>query len=73
MNSDAISNNAALILDFKIGFSESLSFHISGFRVSFVPKDNNISDSLIHKICGNGIVVNVFEHLFRNIYETYFS
>ena len=30
-------------------------------------KDNNISDRLIHKICGNGIIVNVFEHLFRKV------
>jgi len=36
-------------------------------------KDNNISDSLIHKICGNGIVVTVFEHLFKNIYDMYLS
>jgi DNA (cytosine-5)-methyltransferase 1 len=30
-------------------------------------KENKISDCLLHKICGNGIIVNVFEHLFRNI------
>ena len=33
--------------------------------------DNNISDSHINKICGNGIVVDVFEHLFRKIKNTY--
>jgi DNA (cytosine-5)-methyltransferase 1 len=32
-------------------------------------KEHNISDSLIHKICGNGIIVDVFEHLFRNVYQ----
>lgn len=32
-------------------------------------KKNKISDSLIHKICGNGIIVNVFEHLFKSVME----
>ena len=30
-------------------------------------KENNISDRLIHKICGNGIIVDVFEHLFMKV------
>ena len=25
------------------------------------------ADNLIHKICGNGIIVDVFEHLFQKI------
>lgn len=30
-------------------------------------KEHQISDNLIHKICGNGIIVDVFEHLFQKI------
>ena len=30
-------------------------------------KQKGVSDSLIHKICGNGIIVDVFEHLFREV------
>lgn len=30
-------------------------------------KENNISDRLIHKICGNGIIVDVFENLFKKV------
>ena len=32
-------------------------------------KNGGISDSIIMKICGNSIVVNVLENVFRNIYE----
>ena len=30
-------------------------------------KEKGISDYLLHKICGNGIIVNVFEHLFQKV------
>ena len=30
-------------------------------------KENNISERLIHKICGNGIIVDVFENLFKKV------
>ena len=36
-------------------------------------KDNNIPNVLIHKICGNGIVVDVFQHLFQKLKDTYFT
>lgn len=34
-------------------------------------KKNNVSDGLIHKLCGNGIVVDVFYHLFLQLIRTY--
>lgn len=34
-------------------------------------KDNDVSDSTIDKITGNGIVVDVFEHLMKSVIEIY--
>ena len=34
-------------------------------------KENDICDGLIHKICGNGIVVDVFRELFKEIMKVY--
>ena len=35
----------------------------------FNMKSGGISDGTIMKICGNSIVVNVLENVFKNIYE----
>ena len=34
-------------------------------------KDNGVSDSTLDKITGNGIVVDVFEHLMKNVIDIY--